>query len=92
MMVHSNNISSNRRLSPMASSAQTSELKQYEAKVQKKLSKMMTNRSYKKMINMTLIAMLLLHLFPTGPPYNSTWQTIFEVTPPSSSTKPSLCL
>jgi hypothetical protein len=71
MMIHSNNISSLRRLLPMAPRAQTSQLKQYEAMDQKKLSKTMTNRSYKKMINTTLIAMLLLHLFPTGPPYNS---------------------
>ena len=60
----------------MASSAQTSQLKQYEAMDQKELSKTMTNRSYKKMINTTHITMLLLHLLPTGSPYNPTCQTI----------------
>ena len=35
----------------------------------------MTYRSKMKMINTTLIALLLLHLFPTGPPYNPTCQT-----------------
>ena len=46
----------------------------------------MTHRSKLKTMNTTLIALLSLHLFPTGPPYNSTQWANFG-NPHSSNSK-----
>jgi hypothetical protein len=84
IMTKSDRDSSNSKPSSMASSAQTIQFKQYKAMDQKKLSKMVTYRSESKMI--TLIALLLLHLFPTGPPYDSMQGANFG-NPKSSNSK-----